>query len=310
MSRFSVEPDIVEVVGKHYSLRRIGSVYKSIEHDSLVVNPDTNWFHWNSRGVSGGPSDFISYIHGVDRTVARDFLRNSHSTLRVVDRKPEKVYQSLPRSVALSHHKNLCAKSRSWWHSRGVLDDTIDRLLLGTTYEEWSIERFGGNGIWYTIPSFSTDGDHIENYKIRTDSDADPKYLQYKKDMKPVLYVPFPEYIEDTIVFVAGEIKAMVLGQYGIPAVSSTTGCATWRSEWVEHFAGKRVIQCFDAKEYVPQTTSRGLAKHSAADLVMIGLMNDAHVSVEQVIPPHDIDDALVKHGYSIRDIKGILGLE
>lgn len=49
---------IEQVVGEKFALRRMGTRYVGVEHDSLVVTPQTGQYFWNSRGEYGDAFDF------------------------------------------------------------------------------------------------------------------------------------------------------------------------------------------------------------------------------------------------------------
>ena len=46
------------LVGEHFNLRKSGSRYVGVDHDSLVVTPQTGFYFWNSRGEYGDVFDF------------------------------------------------------------------------------------------------------------------------------------------------------------------------------------------------------------------------------------------------------------
>ena len=53
------------LVGEHFNLRKSGSRYIGVEHDSLVVTPETGFYFWNSRGEYGDVFDFAGrYLLG------------------------------------------------------------------------------------------------------------------------------------------------------------------------------------------------------------------------------------------------------
>jgi hypothetical protein len=53
-SRYPIEV----LVGEKFALRKSGTRFVSIEHDSLVVTPATGFYFWNSRGEHGDAFDF------------------------------------------------------------------------------------------------------------------------------------------------------------------------------------------------------------------------------------------------------------
>lgn len=54
---------------QNYELERVGSVYRSKEHDSMIFSP-TGRFFWNSRGIQGGAIEFLMYVKDMSYTEA------------------------------------------------------------------------------------------------------------------------------------------------------------------------------------------------------------------------------------------------
>jgi DNA primase len=50
---------IEEVVQEKFGLKKSGAHFVGIEHDSLVINPRTGWYHWNSQDDRGDVFDFV-----------------------------------------------------------------------------------------------------------------------------------------------------------------------------------------------------------------------------------------------------------
>src|SRR5690349_12032992 len=50
---------IEAVIAEKFTLRKSGSRYVGIEHDSLVVMPNTGLYFWNSRGEYGDVFDSV-----------------------------------------------------------------------------------------------------------------------------------------------------------------------------------------------------------------------------------------------------------
>ncbi|MBZ0283363.1 MAG: hypothetical protein K8L97_21685 [Anaerolineae bacterium] len=56
---------IEDVVNEKFTLKKQGSRFVSLEHDSLVVTPRTGFYFWNSKGEHGDVFDFVGrYILG------------------------------------------------------------------------------------------------------------------------------------------------------------------------------------------------------------------------------------------------------
>lgn len=70
---------IEQVVGEKFALRRQGTRYVGVEHDSLVVTPQTGQYFWNSRSEYGDVFDFtgrhlLGYDHRWNNRDAAMFL--------------------------------------------------------------------------------------------------------------------------------------------------------------------------------------------------------------------------------------------
>lgn len=58
---------IEQVIGEKFALKRQGTRYVGVEHDSLVVTPQTGQYFWNSRGEYGDAFDFAGrHLLGYD----------------------------------------------------------------------------------------------------------------------------------------------------------------------------------------------------------------------------------------------------
>ena len=50
---------IEDVVNEKFALKKSGTRYIGVKHDSLVVIPHTGFYFWNSRGEHGDVFDFV-----------------------------------------------------------------------------------------------------------------------------------------------------------------------------------------------------------------------------------------------------------
>jgi len=79
-SRNSIET----IVGERFPLRKSGSRFVGVEHDSLVVVPNTGMYFWNSKGEHGDVFDFVGgmfcpWAHGISATVPSSRKRSAIS---------------------------------------------------------------------------------------------------------------------------------------------------------------------------------------------------------------------------------------
>lgn len=275
---------------------------KAKEHDSLVVDVEHNRFYWNSKGITwGNVIDFFKVYFGVDFEAARKLVLNTSKSmsqpLRTGENKKQE-WESVDLNVSTIHHNRLRDNDYEWWLGRGVLPETVKYLKLGTMTDMMGVK-------WYTIPIMSIDGNRYDNYKLRRAGEGLPRYRQYKPNLRPALYNPYPTQVarSNQVVLVAGEIKAIVLSQYGIPTVSSSTGVNTWQDEWVPVFKGKEVIICFDPKEHLI-----GPGKESSAKSITHSLYS-SDLMVQETPLPYDPDDCIVKHGWSPMEVSEKLNI-
>jgi hypothetical protein len=54
---------IEDVVGEKFSLKKSGKRFIGVEHDSMVVVPQSGMYFWNSRGEHGDVFDFVGRYH-------------------------------------------------------------------------------------------------------------------------------------------------------------------------------------------------------------------------------------------------------
>lgn len=54
---------IEAVINEKFALRKTGTRFVGVEHDSLVVTPRTGFYFWNSRGEHGDVFDFVGRYH-------------------------------------------------------------------------------------------------------------------------------------------------------------------------------------------------------------------------------------------------------
>ena len=58
---------IEQIVGEKFNLKRMGTRFVGVEHDSLVVTPQIGQYFWNSHGEYGDAFDFVGrHLLGYD----------------------------------------------------------------------------------------------------------------------------------------------------------------------------------------------------------------------------------------------------
>ncbi|MFW5884822.1 MAG: toprim domain-containing protein [Patescibacteria group bacterium] len=140
---------------------------------------------------------------------------------------------------------NLPEKIRSYLNQRGVDDDLIEDYKIG-----WG-EFYGRN--WITIPIKNENGDY-EFFKLRKDPEGttnDLKYCFYPTGSQTsLLGWNYLQSDSNEIVICEGEFDQMILGKYGIPAITSTAGVGTFKKEWLSYLKNfRKIFICFDKDE-------------------------------------------------------------
>ncbi len=122
-------------------------------------------------------------------------------------------------------------------NGRGLTIETIDKYLLG-----WDGSRV-------TIPVWDVDGEIVNVRRYSFSKNAVNKMLNIKGHGTARIYLPDVLAANQKIVLCEGEFDCLVLNQAGIPAVTGTGGCKTFKNNWPPLFAGRDVYLCFDRDE-------------------------------------------------------------
>lgn len=142
--------------------------------------------------------------------------------------------------LAEQYHVGLTDRIRAYLHGRGISDIVIDRFLIG-----WSGWRI-------TIPITNREG-QVMSFKLAKDPDDEsesPKMLSTPGAEAELYGWEWLRTAPPRIVICEGEFDRLVLESQGIPAVTSTAGAGTFRTEWAEALgAVPELFVCFDRDE-------------------------------------------------------------
>ncbi len=225
-----------------------GRYLRAKEHDSLIVDTQTGFYNWNSKGENGDVFTWLEKHAGMDFAEACRAIESGqygHVTLPVVIRSPKPI-PTLAQDLHLRYYRNLDDAARAWWHTQGITDAAIARFFLGVCdyhplYRQTT----------YTIPII--EAGRLLNIRHRLTAAQNPKD-KYRPEMAGLPAALFNGDILTPdlagVVIVAGEKKAVVLWQHGIPAVSSTAGCGHWPAEYTTRLQFcQKVYIAFDPGE-------------------------------------------------------------
>jgi DNA primase len=206
-----------------------GNILTTKEHSSLRIWRNTNSYSWFSQGHGGSIFDWVMHTDNVDFPEAARRLEDGdyRSTVQVPPTPPKPV-PVLLQDLHLRYNQALDTQARQWWYEQGITDDGIARFFLGVCnfHPYWRQTT-------YTIPVI--EGGKLLNVRHRLSAPPKPndKYRPETAGIPASLFnadILTPDL--GGVVIVAGEKKAIVLWQYGIPAISSTAGCGVWKPEW------------------------------------------------------------------------------
>lgn len=132
------------------------------------------------------------------------------------------------------YHDQLTPGARLWWHTKGVTDATIERYRLGYTtncptakgHESYTIP-ITYRGRLYNIRHRLADGDNGNKYR--------PEMAGLPSAMFNADVLQDDLGFSSEVVLVEGEIKAMVLQQYGFDTVA-IPGANTFKDKWISLF--------------------------------------------------------------------------
>ena len=140
---------------------------------------------------------------------------------------PKRIPVSLDKQAAM-YHDTMPDDIRDYLRNERLLsDEIIDHFQLGY------MERKDGH--WITIPVTDRNGD-VLFMKLRQDpfnpSNNQPKYMSTGGEAS-IFNASILNDKPDALVICEGEFDCLVLNRFGIPAICSTAGAATFKDEWI-----------------------------------------------------------------------------
>jgi DNA primase len=109
---------IEEVVAEKFALKKSGSRFISVEHDSLVVVPNTGMYFWNSRGEQGDVFDFAG------RHLLSLGAWNNRDAAQFLE-----VVRYLAQRASITLEENINFKKSAAWAERQLVQRLHETLL-------------------------------------------------------------------------------------------------------------------------------------------------------------------------------------
>ncbi|MCI0708756.1 MAG: CHC2 zinc finger domain-containing protein [Chloroflexi bacterium] len=123
---------IEEVVAEKFALKKSGSRFMGVEHDSLVVVPNTGFYFWNSRGEQGDVFDFVG------RHLLSLGVWNNRDAVQFME-----VVRYLAQRAGITLEENINFKKSPAWAERQLVQRLHDTLLNSPDALKYVIEKRG-----------------------------------------------------------------------------------------------------------------------------------------------------------------------
>jgi hypothetical protein len=237
---------IDQLVGEKFALKRSGTRFVGVEHDSLVVTPSTGQYFWNSKGEYGDVFDFtgrhlLNYGHGWnnrDAAMFMDAVRYLAGRAGIdIDRETDfhKSYAWAERQLVTRLHEallNMSAALEYATQTRGWQLGTVKAARLGfmpqdkralladlNLPDKWRsvIAKFPVGMLVYI---------HLERGRLAYLSG---RSIGEKKHYNPPREIlgerrPFYNHLyspdAERVVLVEGQADAITFGEWGVPALA------------------------------------------------------------------------------------------
>ena len=126
---------IEDVVAEKFNLKKSGSRFIGVEHDSLVVVPQSGMYFWNSRGEHGDVFDFagrylLPYGDGWNNRDATQFME---------------AVQYLARRAGINIERRTDFRQTAAWAERQLIQRLHDALLNAPPALSYATKKRGWN---------------------------------------------------------------------------------------------------------------------------------------------------------------------
>ena len=218
------------------------------------------------EGYSGDIIDFLGLYYfgkGYDPSTQAYEVVDKISSLNIAPL-PDRINRPAPKPVKqltislediIDWHDTMPEARRDYWRKRGLFDKTINEFFLG-----WDGRRYVIPHLYRLVPfgtkRRATNEDMLASrtrYKAEFDTIQANRPELTDKEIKKLITPPIEKYVSspgskpivfnadclwttDKVVITEGEVDAMLLSQWGFPAVSSTAGAGTFEEKWAEMF--------------------------------------------------------------------------
>ncbi len=236
-----LDATIERFTGQQVVRHKVKAPWRNENTPSVHVYDDGKFKDFGGDGFAGDVIDFVGYyyfghsydpaIHFTEVVDRLGGLNIAPLPQRTIKPKPEPTKQlSINLETILDWHETMPANRREYWLKRGLFDQTINEFMLG-----WDGKRYTIPHLYRLVPW------GCKRRQSEIDDGVDAKYTSVAGS-RAGLFNADCLWHTDKVVICEGEIDALLLNQWGYPAVSSTAGAGTFKAEWAQLFGHVRQI--------------------------------------------------------------------
>jgi twinkle protein len=237
-----------DLISKDFTIVGRGRWLRTQEHDSLVIDSENQFWHWNGKHLCGNIFTWLTKIKGYTYKQAKEYLKNienyQDTFVHVLNGNHDEVLV-YPKLIDV-FYENGKLNPRDYWYKRAIHDTTIDMFKLGF---------YDG---WYTIPIFM-DG-AFRNFQIRRE-EPEKKIESWYKGVGPLLFNSDILKLVDYVYLTEGPTDALVLLEQGLPAVSHNAGSECFLDYWFKYFIRQKLIYILYDNDEAGEKGARTVAK-------------------------------------------------
>lgn len=220
---------LTDLIEEQFKIVGRGRWLSTQEHDSLVIDTEKDIFFWNSKRISGDAYVWLTKIVGLPKQEALKYIRTGVTpyTPTVTIQVGNSTQKIIPHEKLVNLFWEVGKNHRDYWYARGITDSTCDRFRLG--YDEG----------WYLIPFFYKN--HFVNFQKRRDT-PEKRICSWYTGTHPYLFNSDILRIATAVIITESPTDAILLSQYGYPAVSHNGGAGYWSKDWNKEFVNQKEL--------------------------------------------------------------------
>ena len=238
---------VVSITGQEPVKHKIACPFHGSDSTPSLHVYDNGRWHCYGCGAGGDVLDFVGlFLFGngydpaqhllkvVDHLGGLNIAQLSPPARPATQQKPARQPVAIPVSNVTAWNRTMPVARRKYWHTRGLVDETIDGFALGWDGKRYTIPAIY-RGICYGVKRRQSEiNDGITTKYVMTKGS---RVGLFNADVLTMLHGG-----ELPLFIVEGEIEAMLIDQLGFAAISSTGGAGTWKGSWSRFLAHIRNI--------------------------------------------------------------------